>query len=328
MVNKCIDGLHPLLNEIGLREYMGKRIDWNRENIGRVSARLQDWYSRPGRFATKGTNAVFDRVAAELEVSLATDEDRRAHFYAFIIAQFIRDYSRGLTRLDGSRSGPVFIRDSAFAMADCLAVGRFDNAQILHDQAVQLLDQHAYTAQKFYAEDLERLKDPGNFVDIIPQRLFVFVHELMGQRAGQAKQPWAKWDIVGDQEYIDAARAVYTENSDLAAATLCKLCNLHVQYSNPFPEGNNDDHLVGIEFDTPIRSLWPAEIFAWLRLRQERGLPLPEREHPLLEQSLGHFDPGRDRGWQPEPWFTEFVEKLVQFNSRYKDLPNLVFGAG
>lgn len=328
MVAQCIDRYNPPLTDLGLREYLSSRVDRNRDEIDRVSDRLNDWYSRPGSTATKGMNAAFNRIEAELEVSLIVDEGRLAHLYEFVVAEFVRNYSSGLTRLDGSRAGPVFILDNAFAIADSLAAGRIDNAQILHNQALSLLDQRAYTAQELYAEDLERKKDPGNFVEIIPQRLFVFVHELMGLRAGQAKQPWAKWDIVGDRDYIDAARAVYTEDPDLAAATVCKLCNLHVQYSNPFPKGDNDDHFTGVEFDTPIRSLWPTEIFAWLRLRQERGLPLPEVEHPLLEQRLGRFDPEITRSWQPERWFAEFVDRLAQFNPRYKDLPSLVFGTG
>lgn len=327
MVKQCVDKQSPLLTDLNLREYLSGRIDLNRQEIDRLSGRLGDWYLRPGGTATKGMNAAFNRVETELEISLIANEGRLVHFYDLIVAEFARNYVSGLTRLDGSRDGPVFMIDNAFAVADCLAAGRFGNAQILHDQAVRLLEQRAYTAQEFYAEDLERKKDPNNFVEIIPQRLFVFIHELMGQRAGQDKQPWAKWDIVGDKEYIEAARAVYTDDPDLAAATLCKLCNLHVKFSNPFPEGDNDDHLVGIEFDTPIRSLWPTEIFAWLRLRQERGLPLPDVEHPLLDQPLGHFDPEVTRNWQPEPWFVDFVDKLAQFNPRYKDLPDMIFGS-
>lgn len=240
-------------------------------------------------------------------------------------AHFLLDYASNLTRLDGSRNGPVGLLDNAFAIADCLAAGRMNNAQVLRDQAVQLLDQRAYEDQASYAEDLERQKDPENYVYVIPQRLFVFVHELMGQRAGQEKQPWGKWDIIGDKEYIAAARAVYTEDMDKAAQVLCNLCNLHVQYSNPFPTGDNDDRLMGVEFDNPVRSLWPTEIFAWLRLRHERGLALPQVEHPLLDQPLGRFDPSATPKPDYEPWFTQLVGKLVEFNPRYADLPQLVF---
>lgn len=294
----------------------------------RYSRKILEWQGEIEVSETELINSAGWLSEKRLDLSVSTAGIPKSVQYGFAACEFVTSYSRSLTRLDGSRSGPVFLLDNAFALTDCLAAGRFGNAQVLHDQAVRLLDQRAYDRQKFYAEDLERKKDPSNFVEIIPQRLFVFVHELMGQRAGQAKQPWAKWDIVGDKDYIEAARAVYTDDPDLAAATVCKLCNLHVQYSNPFPEGDNDDHLVGIEFDTPIRSLWPTEIFAWLRLRQERGLPLPEVEHPLLEQPLGHFDLEIARNWQPEPWFAEFLDRLARFNPRYKDLPNLVFGAG
>ena len=327
MVNRCLNVLRPQLNGESIREYMRGRVDLNRDETERVSSRLADWYARPGMTATKGLNAAFNRAGAELEILLATGDFRQSVFCNFILAQFVRNYSSGLTRLDGSRDGPVSLLENAFATVDCLAAGRFSNAQVLHDQAVRLLDQRAFSDQDRYAVDLERLKDPENFVEIIPQRLFVFVRELMGQRSGQPKQPWARWDIIGDEEYIDAARAVYTGDPEHAAATICKLCNLHVQYSNPFPEGDNDDSLTGIEYDNPIRSLWPTEVFAWLRLRQERGLPLPEVEHPLLEQPLGRFEPEIIRTWQPESWFAEFVNKLVQFNPRYKYLPEMILGS-
>lgn len=327
MVDHCVEKLLLPLTGEDLRRKMNDRVSHNRSEVDRLSSRLNDWHERTGSSATKGLNAAFYRAVANVELSLASVTNHHEALNLLIAAEFTRDYAFGQSRLDGSRDGPVFLLENAFSLSDCLASGRFRNAEILHNQAIQLLDQRAYSEQDFYAEDLERQKDPDNFVEIIPQRLFVFVHELMGQRAGQDKQPWARWDIIGDQEYIEAARAVYTEDLDLAAATLCKLCNLHVQYSNPFPEGDNDDHLVGIEFDTPIRSLWPTEIFAWLRLRQERGLPLPNVEHPLLEQPLGHFEPTIIRNWRPEPWFVEFVDKLSRLNPRYNDLSDLVLDA-
>jgi len=256
-------------------------------------------------------------------LSLAAQSNDALKAYSPIL--FLGEYDSNLTRLDGSRSGPVGLFSNALAIADCLAAGRFNNAQTLRDQAVQLLGQRAYKAQELYAEDLELQKDPENDIEIIPQRLFSFAHELMGLRAGEAQQPWNDWDIIGDQDYIAAARKVYTEDMDEAALTLCQLCNLHVQYSNPFPEGNEDDHLSGFEFDTPVRAIWPTEIFAWLRVRQERGLPLPEVDHPLLNQPLGQFDTLSSTRWEHEPWFIELVQKLVEFHPRYAGLPQMVF---
>lgn len=327
-VISCSEKKLPKINYQELRAYLSSRQARDYENylfdlegLQEAYADLETELSFAFVLAAGLSIADLERdVNAELSLSDLTGR--------YAAAEFLMEFDSNLTRLDGSRNGPVGLFGNAFAISDCLAAGRMNNAQILNQQAIRLMDQRAYEDQNSYAEDIERKKDPSNFVEIIPQRLFVFVHELMGQRAGQAKQPWAKWDIVGDKEYIEAARAVYTEDPDLAAVTLCKLCNLHVQYSNPFPEGDNDDHLVGIEFDTPIRSLWPTEIFAWLRLRQERGLPLPDVEHPLLEQPLGHFAPEIVRSWQTEPWFAELVDKLAQFHPRYKDLPSLVFGAG
>lgn len=286
---------------------------------------LPEWYNNPGE--SDGLAIVsLNLLLAELSELLVFDHGmRRADSAQLAAMQFVSNYRSNLTRLDGSRQGPVGMYPTGFAIIDNLAAGRMNNAQTLRDQSVQLLSNRDYSEQQGYAEDKERMRDPENYVWIIPQRIFVFAHELMGQREGQAKQPWDHWDVIGDDDYIAAARAVYTKDIAEAAQVLCKLCNLHVEYSNPFPEGDNDDHLVGIEFDTPVRTLWPTEIFAWLRLRHERGLPLPVVDHPLLNQPLGQFDPAAKPVADHEPWFTELVNKLAAFQPRYASLPEMVF---
>jgi len=325
MAVECNNPRQPKIEFAVLLEYLATRSDRVDHMIQRSHRRMADWYQAPGPTPTKAIRAAEYISEAEIGLALADQRFHLGQLFAHAAISFLVDYSRNLTRLDGSRKGPVGLWSNAFAIVDCLSAGRFNNAQILRDQAVQLLNQRAYKAQELYAEDLELQKDPENYVEIIPQRLFVFAHELMGQRAGQEKQPWEIWDIVGDQDYIKAARAVYTEDMDEAAQTLCQLCNLHVQYSNPFPADDENDHLIGFEFDTPIRAIWPTEIFAWLRLRQERGLPLPEVEHPLLDQPLGRFEPNIPTQWEYKPWFVELVQKLVAYHPRYADLPRMVF---
>lgn len=324
-VIQCPDKMSPKLSYADLRAYISARSQRDEENYEFDLEGLDEAY------ASLKSELSFAMVLAtglsetDLNRDISNERPIDAIGDRYAAARFFLEYDSNLTRLDGSRNGPVGLLDNAFAIADCLAAGRMNNAQVLRDQAVQLLDQRAYEDQASYAEDLERQKDPEYYVYVIPQRLFVFVHELMGQRAGQEKQPWGKWDIIGDREYIAAARAVYTRDMDKAAQVLCNLSNLHVQYSNPFPTGDDDDRLMGVEFDNPVRSLWPTEIFAWLRLRHERGLALPQVEHPLLDQPLGRFDPSATHKPDYEPWFTQLVGKLVEFNPRYADLPQLVF---
>jgi len=317
---------HPTKTNLKtIQEYLRERQQYDQHRYNFDLEGLHEWFSESNpdiSFAFVLADGLRDGDLNQAVLSGHTDPSMLLTICAPL---FLDEYDSNLTRLDGSRNGPVGLFNNAFAIVDCLSAGRFNNAQILRDQAVQLLNQRAYEDQDTYAEDLELQKDPENYVEIIPQRLFVFAHELMGQRAGQEKQPWEIWDIVGDQDYIKAARAVYTEDMDEAAQTLCQLCNLHVQYSNPFPADDENDHLIGFEFDTPIRAIWPTEIFAWLRLRQERGLPLPEVEHPLLDQPLGRFEPNIPTQWEYKPWFVELVQKLVAYHPRYADLPRMVF---
>ncbi len=310
-----------------LVEYLSGRIDRTIEDVDRNHDRINDWYRRPGNNSTKAVLAAGRIGVWKRSLAFASQQISRPAVNSLSAIDFGVEYINNLTRLDGSRPGPVGLLSNGFAIVDCLAAGRFNNAQVLRDQAVQLLNQRAYEDQDAYAEDKDLLEDPENYVEIIPQRIFVFAHELLGQRAGQKAQPWEGWDIIGDEDYIAAARAVYTEDMEEAARVLCRLCNFHVQYSNPFPEGDDDDRLAGFEFDTPVRSLWPTEVFAWLRLRQERRLALPDVIHPLLEQPLGRFDPQIPVEWPHEPWFEELVQKLVEFHPRYADLPRLVFEA-
>ncbi len=322
---QCHERRQPEISYGDLRAYLSSRSQSDEQNYAFDLEGLDELYSDPKGDLSFAMILAIGLIEIDLGKGISNDRPMDSIRDRYAAARFFLEYDSNLTRLDGSRSGPVFLLDNAFAIADCLAAGRMNNAQVLRDQAAQLLDQRAYKAQELYAEDLERQKDPENYVYVIPQRLFVFVHELMGQRAGQEKQPWGKWDIIGDKEYIAAARAVYTQDMDKAAQVLCNLCNLHVQYSNPFPSGDNDDRLMGVEFDNPVRSLWPTEIFAWLRLRHEHGLALPQVEHPLLDQPLGRFDPSAIPKPDYEAWFTQLVGKLVEFNPRYADLPQLVF---
>lgn len=325
MAIECSTQVALKINFEALKKYIIANVKRFQRNIKFDFEGIDDW--NRGLETDISYVMVSLRGAARNSLSLQVLNEHQIfnNFEAISALFFVEDYEGNVTRLDGSRNGPVFLRDNAFAISDCLAAGRFNNARTLHGQAVKLLGQRAYEEQEIYAADLELAKDPVNEVRIIPQRLFAFVHELMGQRAGQDRQPWDRWDIVPDADYVAAARAVYTQDMDEAAQTVCTLCNLHVQYSNPFPEGNEDDQLSGFEFDTPVRAIWPTEIFAWLRLRQERGLPLPEVAHPLLEQPLGRFDPAMPSQWEYEPWFVELVQKLATFQPRYADLPQRVF---
>lgn len=325
MVVKCSEAAAPKLSYALLERDAEQETARYSKNVKRGLERITQWYSDPGVSAVKAINGL-KAISRNLSfIHVATANVSADFLFQTAPFDFVADYSLNLTRLDGSRKGPVGMYPTGFAIIDNLAAGRMYNAQTLRDQSVQLLNNRDYDEQQSYAEDKERMRDPENYVWIIPQRMFVFVHELMGQREGQAKQPWDSWDVIGDDAYIAAARAVYTEDMAEAAQVLCKLCNLHVEYSNPFPEGNNDDHLVGIEFDTPVRTLWPTEIFAWLRLRHERGLPLPVVDHPLLNQPLGQFDPAAKPVTDYEPWFTELVNKLAAFQPRYASLPGMVF---
>lgn len=323
---KCADQLLPKLANIQLHHYLSERVAANSHNYA---------------FDLEGLKEALTDLESELGFALVLakglevlDHERRVNAsrsnasiaYLHGASEFLLDHASNLTRLDGSRNGPVGMYPTGFAIIDNLAAGRMNNAQTLRVQSVQLLNNRDYSEQQGYAEDKERMRDPENYVWIIPQRIFVFAHELMGQREGQAKQPWDHWDVIGDDDYIAAARAVYTKDIAEAAQVVCKLCNLHVEYSNPFPEEDDNDHLVGIEFDTPVRTLWPTEIFAWLRLRHERGLPLPVVDHPLLNQPLGQFDPAAKPVADHEPWFTELVNKLAAFQPRYASLPEMVFG--
>ena len=325
MAIKCAIPQPLKISYESLIEYLATRVVANQTDREHNLQRIQAWYVSSGRTSTKAINAARYIVQNDMEILLSSSENFSKKLISLVFIDMLVNFSQSLTRLDGSRTGPVFLLDNAFAISDSLAAGRFNNAQTLRDQAVQLLGQRAYKAQELYAEDLKLQKDPEYYIEIIPQRLFAFAHELMGVRAGQAYQPWEDWDIVGDQDYIAAARKVYTTDMDEAAQTLCQLCNLHVQYSNPFSADDERDHLIGFEFDTPIRAIWPTEIFAWLRLRQERGLELPEVEHPLLDQPLGRFDPTIPTKWEHEDWFVELVQKLVDFHPRYANLPRMVF---
>jgi len=325
MAVKCVTQQIPKITFEMLQQYAVSDKQRLKRNVEFSISRIDSWYTNPGQNAIKALNGLKGASRQLMELDLEKTGFSPAMLLWASARGFVIEYSSNLTRLDGSRRGPVGLWSNAFAIVDCLSAGRFNNAQTLRDQAVQLLNQRAYEDQDAYAKDLELQKDPESYVEIIPHRLFVFAHELMGLRAGQVEQPWKDWDIVGDQDYIAAARKVYTTDMDEAAQVLCQLCNLHVQYSNPFPADDERDHLIGFEFDTPVRAIWPTEIFAWLRLRQERGLELPEVEHPLLDQPLGRFDPAIPTQWEHEDWFVELVQKLVDFHPRYANLPRMVF---
>ena len=326
MVMMCSTPISPKISFDVLKDHALQDVSRYTKNTQRGLNRIQQWYDDPGNYEFKALNGL-EAVSRNLPFVRIVKSRASDNFQISTAAfDFVADYASNLTALDASRKGSVGMYPTGFAIIDNLAAGRMNNAQTLRDQSVQLLNNRDYSEQQSYAEDKERMRDPENCVWIIPQRIFVFAHELMGQREGQAKQPWDHWDVIGDDDYIAAARAVYTKDIGEAAQVVCKLCNLHVEYSNPFPEGDNDDHLVGIEFDTPVRTLWPTEIFAWLCLRHERGLPLPVVDHPLLSQPLGQFDPAAKPVADHEPWFTELVNKLATFQPRYASLPEMVFG--
>ena len=68
------------------------------------------------------------------------------------------------------------------------------------------------------------------------------------------------------------------------------------------------------EFASHEYKIYPVEILAVLRLRQMRGLPLPDLDHPLMNTPLGHLQ--EIPAVAPDPLIDDLLKKLrIEFPS-------------
>ncbi|MEO0859808.1 MAG: hypothetical protein AAFY65_04290 [Pseudomonadota bacterium] len=204
-------------------------------------------------------------------------------------------------------------------------MGRRDQAQVLYEQCLQLLDRRAFKAQEIHVEELAfKAAHPDGYVEIIPQRLFNFALELMGASSGTPRLDWEEdFTLPPDADYIALARLVTTDDPDAAARAVCRLCDLHVTYSRPFGP-DNEDALTGFEFDDPFLALWPVEVFAWLHVRASLGLAVPEVDHPLLDQPLGRWSGVTGPAPVIEDWMADLIQQVATLDARYADLQRLL----
>lgn len=90
-------------------------------------------------------------------------------------------------------------------------------------------------------------------------------------------------DIAEPEEYRDILASWQTASTEKLGELLERACELHLARAH---EDTDDDTF---EFSDHVYALYPVEILMVLRLRNERGLPLPALEHPLLSMPMGRL---------------------------------------
>ncbi len=206
-------------------------------------------------------------------------------------------------------------------IVDLLAIGQASNAAELHAVSLQVLNEAGYDWQAFWRK--RKGTKPRIPDERFPtQKLLPFAHELIAAQAG-AQIDWEALFIKAEPGYINSARSVmFTDMAEVKAA-VDTLCDLHITYSTPNPDGNLRA-LEGYEIDSWHHLLWPSTVFAYLRVRQAHGLDLPVLDHPLLRQPMGQF-PLRPFKTQDLPdWYLSALETLGTADPDLSDLRFLV----
>lgn len=203
---------------------------------------------------------------------------------------------------------------------DLLAIGQDESARMLTAASETVLDGQGYDWQTFYRD---RKKNFPNMRDdkLIRQKLLPLAHELLAAERGE-KINWQQYCIEADQDALNVARTVMSDNMAEVQDAVNTLCDLHIAWTfNPY---GNKGALEGFEYEDWLHMLWPSSVFAYLRLRQKHGLMLPNLTHPLLAQTLGQFP---ERPFEPQAipsWFLQVLAKLASLDSAFKKLSQLM----
>jgi len=75
-----------------------------------------------------------------------------------------------------------------------------------------------------------------------------------------------------------------SDNLDEVVSALTRACDYHKM------RGGYGDDEVSYEYDSNLDRIHPAEILAFLRLRQKLGLAVPEIKHPILDNPLAKLN--------------------------------------
>ncbi|MEL6587152.1 MAG: hypothetical protein AAFQ50_10910, partial [Pseudomonadota bacterium] len=262
MVTACPNPKQPPLTFGDLQAYAAEKkshfeilINEDREDLENDASQASASMSP---FVVAGALKDVARLKREISVLQNDAQDTYRDHSAPIL--FFAAYLFNLRELREPHNGTNPL-ENANAILATLAVGRRDQAQVLYEQCLQLLDRRAFKAQEIHVEELAfKAAHPDGYVEIIPQRLFNFALELMGASSGTPRLDWEEdFTLPPDADYIALARLVTTDDPDAAARAVCRLCDLHVTYSRPFGP-DNEDALTGFEFDDPFLALWPVEV--------------------------------------------------------------------
>lgn len=154
-----------------------------------------------------------------------------------------------------------------------------------------------------------KVEERGDFSH--PQKLGVFALEMLAATRNETID-WDSYKIPTDRFWLECARTGLTEpDVDKCAQWMRDLCEEHMKAANVDGDTGGTDVFLGHEIDDSTHFLWPITVHAFIKLRRQLELPIPEEiDHPLMRTSFAPFGERTfdQKLWTPEPWFVEIFE--------------------
>ncbi len=201
-------------------------------------------------------------------------------------------------------------------LLELLATGRTSLSQHYHDLLMSILKAGYWSSDK---------DKHGPYS--MPQKLGVFALEMLAATRNETID-WDSYGIPADRFWLECARTGLTETHLLKVAEwMTSLCDAHVQSSNVAGDSGGTDVLEGHEIDDPTHFLWPITVHAFIKLRLQMDLDIPQEiDHPLMRTSFAPFA-GRGFGqktWKTEPWFVEVFDIAAALETELNEIRLLV----
>lgn len=207
-----------------------------------------------------------------------------------------------------------------------LALGRIDWAN-----AIFMLQKEIISQKKLIDPHRKKVgRINSNSYYLYPQRYWVFALELMAQRENTSIN-WLDSEVSPiDSLFLNAARkAYYTENIYEITEWVLALADAHIEYSSTTDGMGAEDELLGYELVDPLEHLWPFEIHALLKLRQEKGRCIPDIKnlnHPLFKYPTGLLYEYNLLAWKPEATLIgKVIDKIASEDTVFSEMKYLLY---
>ena len=224
------------------------------------------------RYSVLAEAKVLDRPEESLEHLIQSQQYKLRQYQMFIRVNALDHRSE--------KQGRVAFNEAGLFLARLIALGYFAEVETLSSRMLLALRENLYYG-------------------IETTKAAPFIFDLYAKSRGEFIS-FEGFDVERVEIYQKMVELLPSASLGEVLSSVTKACDYHVE------RGQYSDDEVDYEYDSDLDRIFPAEILAFLRLRQKMGLTAPEIRHLVLNNPLAKLH-------EPKPFPDDpFLDRVIQ----------------